>query len=132
MSDDYEYEWPDDGGDNEGWGDDDNQAGSDDPKIQIENNFFEAEGNMKDDPSGAIEQFETCILMEENEGAEINYRFKAMENIVVLTARLGQTDKMKDYQKKILNMMDKVSKNDVSEGINNILDAVAKHLDNKV
>jgi hypothetical protein len=23
MSDDYEYEWPDDGGDNEGWGDDD-------------------------------------------------------------------------------------------------------------
>ena len=71
-------------------------------------------------------------MMEEQEGNEINYRFKAMENIVCLTARLGQTDKMKDYQKKILNMMDKVSKNDVSEGINNILDAVAKHLENKV
>jgi len=39
---------------------------------------------------------------------------------------------MKDYQKKILKMMDKVSKNDVSEAINNILDAVAKHLENNV
>ena len=39
---------------------------------------------------------------------------------------------MKEYQKKILNMMDKVSKNDVSEGINNILDAVAKYLEGKV
>ena len=28
--------------------------------------------------------------------------------------------------------MDKVSKNDVSEGINNILDAVAKYLEGKV
>ena len=89
MSDDYEYEWPDDGGNEDGWGDNPDEPGSDDPRIQIENNFYEAEGNMKDSPKDAIEQFETCILMEESEGNEINYRFKAMENIVVLTARLG-------------------------------------------
>ena len=33
MSDDYEYEWPDDGGNEDGWGDDDNNQGSDDPRI---------------------------------------------------------------------------------------------------
>ena len=70
--------------------------------------------------------------MEENLGAEITYKFKAMENIVVITARLGQTDKMKETQKKILTIMDKVARNDVSDAINNILDAVAKYLENKV
>ena len=84
---------------------------------------------MKDKPTEAIEQFESCILMEENLGAEITYKFKAMENIVVITSKLGQTDKMKETQRKILKIMDKVARNDVSEAINNILDAVAKHLE---
>jgi len=87
---------------------------------------------MKDQPKEAIELFESCVLMEENLGAEITYKFKAMENIVVLTSRLGQHDKMKETQSKILKIMDKVARNDVSDAINNILDAVAKHLDDKV
>lgn len=32
----------------------------------------------------------------------------------------------------MLKIMDKVARNDVSDAINNILDAVAKHLDDKV
>ena len=48
--DEYEYEWPDDGdAGQEGWGSDD-QADEDNPRIQIENTFYEAEGNMKEDP----------------------------------------------------------------------------------
>ena len=54
--------------------------------------------------------------------------FKAMENIVVLSARLKLFDKMKQYQAEILKIMGKVARNDVSDAINNILDAVSKHL----
>lgn len=49
---DFEYEWPDDNG-QEGWGNDavaDDQEGNDNIWIQIENAFYEAEGNIKDSP----------------------------------------------------------------------------------
>jgi len=57
-------EWPDDdNGDEDGWGDDaegdENAEAS--PEIEIENNFFEAEGNMKDDPTSALEQLKKCV-----------------------------------------------------------------------
>ena len=47
--DEYQYEWPDDG-DNDGWGQDGGDDGNDDPYIQVENQFYEAEDNMKDNP----------------------------------------------------------------------------------
>ena len=44
----------DDGADEDGWGDNDgdndNNDANDDPNIEIENCFYEAEGNIKDDP----------------------------------------------------------------------------------
>lgn len=47
--DEYQYEWPDDNGDGEeGWGDEEDENGESNPRIEIENNFYEAEGNMKD------------------------------------------------------------------------------------
>ena len=46
----YEYEWPDDGDGDGGWGDPDDPDVEDGPWVQIENNFYEAEGNFKDDP----------------------------------------------------------------------------------
>jgi hypothetical protein len=48
--DEYQYEWPDDNGeeDDAGWGDSGEDNGETNPKIEIENNFYEAEGNMKD------------------------------------------------------------------------------------
>lgn len=36
---------------------------------------------------------------------------------------------MKDNQKKMLSMMSKVARNAVSDAINNILDAVSKHIE---
>ena len=51
-------EWPDDDDNGEeGWGDEDEGEAEATPEIEIENNFFEAEGNMKDDPTSALEQF---------------------------------------------------------------------------
>ena len=51
----YEYEWPDDGNDQEGWGEEGSDGENNNPMIQIENNFYEAEGNMKDKPKESID-----------------------------------------------------------------------------
>jgi len=55
-----------------------------------------------------------------------------MENIVVLSAKLHQVDKMKEYHKKLLSLIDKVTRNDVSDAINNILDAISRNLEEKM
>jgi hypothetical protein len=70
--------------------------------------------------------------MEENLGEEINHRFKAMENIVILSARQAKYDKLRSYHSKMLGLMSKVARNDVSDAINNILDAVQRHLQNSI
>ena len=56
----YQYEWPDD--DQNDWDNNsDGNNGEDDPSIQVENQYYEAEDNMKENPKQAIEQFENCI-----------------------------------------------------------------------
>ena len=51
MSDgEYDMEW-DDGDGEDGWGEDgDNNDGGSDGAVEIENNFYEAEGMLKDNP----------------------------------------------------------------------------------
>ena len=75
--DEFEYEWPSDG-------DQENQENEGD--VEIQNLFYEAEDNKKNNPSEALEQFETVVSMEETMGDEIKLRFKALENIVVISA----------------------------------------------
>ena len=61
-------EWDEGAGDGDGWGEDNggnSDAGSDDA-IMIENNFYEAEGMLKDNPTEALERFETVVQLEEN------------------------------------------------------------------
>lgn len=56
--------WGDDAedGNEDGWGDADREdGGNDDPKIEIENCYYEAEGNVKDDPQSSYEQMKKCI-----------------------------------------------------------------------
>ena len=65
-------------------------------------------------------------------GEEIVHRFKAMEHIIILSARLQEYQKMRSYQGKLLQLISKVARNDVSDAINNILDAVQKHLANNL
>ena len=126
--DEYQYEWPDDNGDEEGWGDEEEENAETNPKIEIENNFYEAEGNMKDQPLAALEQFEKCVQLEEEQGDEIEHRFKAIENMVCLQARLKQYDKVVQTYTKLLSLISKVARNDVSDAINNILDVVSRAL----
>jgi COP9 signalosome complex subunit 2 len=49
----YQYEWPDD--DQNEWGNNSDGNGEDDPSIQVENQYYEAEDNMKENPKQAIE-----------------------------------------------------------------------------
>jgi hypothetical protein len=128
--DEYQYEWPDDNGDGEeGWGDEnDEEDGETNPKIEIENNFYEAEGNMKDTPQAALEQFEKCVQLEEEQGDEIEHRFKAIEYIIILQVKLKQYEKVVVTYTKLLGMISKVARNDVSDAVNNILDVVSRFM----
>ena len=68
------------------------------------------------------------MKLEEEQGDEIVHRFNATEKIVILSARLKLFDKLIENQKKIISMINKVSRNDHEEAISNILDAVTKFL----
>ena len=54
----YEMEWPEDGGEagDDAWGS--NDGGDQDeitPAVEVENLYYEAEGRMKDEPVQALE-----------------------------------------------------------------------------
>ena len=73
--------------------------------------------------------FENVILISETIGEdEIKYRFSALQNIIVLSAQLGELDNMVSKLKTLLKMVNKVAREDLADAINNVLDAVATHL----
>lgn len=72
-----DYEWPLDDG---------SQGGNDDGDVLIQNTYYEAEDNKKTRPREALDQFEQVVQLEEQSGDEVRFRFKALENIVVLSA----------------------------------------------
>ena len=83
----YDMEW-DEGGDAGGWGNDDGSnksAGGSDGAIEIENNFYEAEGMLKDNAQQALELFETVVTLEEQRD-ESTHSFNSHKYIVILAA----------------------------------------------
>lgn len=83
---------------------------------------------MKSNPKKALDKFIECIQLEEALGDEVQYRFKATQCVIVICCRLGEASKAQEYHQKLLKNLDKVARNDVSDAINDVLDAVAKHL----
>lgn len=84
MSDgEYEMEWAsNEGSENAG------ADGGSEGEIEIQNNFYEAEGNMKQDPADALEKFETVIMMEEGRDDQ-QFSFSALKYVTALAAQLG-------------------------------------------
>ena len=116
----YEYEWPIDN-------EDENMQNED--EIQISNAFYDAEDKKKSDPAQSLELFESVVMLEETAfGDEIKFRFKALEGIVVLSSLLGHYNKMNTNQRALLRLMNKVARNEASDAITNILDAVSTNL----
>lgn len=68
------------------------------------------------------------LLLTENKEDDISYRFKALYNIVILSAQLGQYDKMESNHRLFLKQVNKVDREDLAEAINQVLDAVSTHL----
>jgi len=118
-SDEFEYESDDDpygGGEEE---DGDEEA------IQIENTFYEADDNKQNYPDQALEQFQRVVALETQRGPEVVWRFKALQNIVILCARVGKFEQCATRYKELLSYMDQVTRNDASDAINTVLDSVS-------
>ena len=91
MSDSEEYDY---GSDEEQYNysdEDQNDEGGDD-KIAIENAYYEGDDLKSEDPKKACELFEKVVQLEGERGDEVKWRFKALENLVVLKFKLGQYD----------------------------------------
>jgi len=118
-SDEFEYESDDDayGGGEEEEGDEE--------AIQIENAFYEADDNKASYPEQALEQFQRVVTLETQKGTEVVWRFKALQNMVILCARLGKLKDMATRYRELLSYMDQVTRNDASEAINNVLDSAS-------
>lgn len=122
ADDEYEMEWGSDDGANEM-----GAEGADEGEILIQNNFYEAEGIMKQQPAQALEMFETVIALEENRDTR-DFSFNSVKYVVMLALQLQQWDKMISFQRQLLKMSSKVSKNDLTEAINAIQDQIQTHL----
>mmetsp|Transcript_9578 Transcript_9578/g.21017 ORF Transcript_9578/g.21017 Transcript_9578/m.21017 type:complete len:450 (-) Transcript_9578:44-1393(-) len=120
-SDEFEYESDDDPYQEEEEGDEE--------AIQIENTFYEADDNRQNYPEQALEQFLKVVSMETARGSEVVWRFKALQNIVMLCARLGRFDDMATRYRELLSHMPQVTRNDASEAINAVLDSASSASD---
>lgn len=82
----YEQEWGSEGDAIEG-------AVGNETEIEIENNYYEAEGMMKTQKDEALERFETVMMLEENSD-KVTFSFLAVRHVVILAMQLGLYDKM--------------------------------------
>lgn len=128
MSDSDEFEYESDADQYGGGGGDADEHG-DEEAIQIENTFYEAEDNKQGLPEQALEQFQRVVTLESSKGTEVVWRFKALQNVVILSARLGRFDEMALRYRDLLSYMDQVTRNDASEAINTVLDSVSSASD---
>uniref|UniRef100_A0A0G4GX60 COP9 signalosome complex subunit 2 n=1 Tax=Chromera velia CCMP2878 TaxID=1169474 RepID=A0A0G4GX60_9ALVE len=98
----------------------------DEGAIQIENAFYEADDNKAQRPEEALAQFERVVEMETARRPEVVWRFKALQAMVILCARLGRIFDMTNRYKALLSYLDQVTRNDAAEAINEVLDAVSQ------
>ena len=116
----FECEWP---------SGDENDQDMGGPEIEMQNTFYTAEDAKRGRPAEAIEMYENVISLSETIGdEEVKYRFDSLKNIVVLSAQLQLLDKMIGRQRYLLKMVSKVTREDLSEAVNAVLDSVANNL----
>lgn len=122
----YEAEW-DSNSDPENW--ETKNDGRSETEIEIENTYYEAESVMKTKQQEALEKFEAVIMLEENTN-KVVFGFLAVKNVVILSMQLGLNKNMIDKLRYMLKMSNKVSKNDLTEAVNLVQDAIKTTLVN--
>ena len=85
---------------------------------------------MRDSPQEALDRFQTVVDMEAHQD-EQQFSFNAHKFIIIVSAQLEQYDKMLTSQRALLKMTDNVSRNEVSEAVDRILDLVESQLQQK-
>eukprot|EP00490_Sorites_sp_Unknown_P029309 CAMPEP_0114657278 /NCGR_PEP_ID=MMETSP0191-20121206/13625_1 /TAXON_ID=126664 /ORGANISM="Sorites sp." /LENGTH=269 /DNA_ID=CAMNT_0001876215 /DNA_START=47 /DNA_END=853 /DNA_ORIENTATION=+ len=135
--DDGDDDFGDDGAGDDGWGDgnddewadgaevgDDANDGDITWDIKVENLYYEAESDRKNDAQGALDKFLECIKIEEENGDKVTYRFNALKYVVQLQYELKKTDEMVQNYKKLLGYAEQVTPNELNGAIRSILNEV--------
>ena len=124
MSDSEEYDY---GSDEEqyNYSDEDQNDEGEDDKIAIENAYYEGDDLKAENPQQACALFEKVVQLEGERGDEVKWRFKALENLVVLKFKLGHYDEMASRYAEMLTHATTVTRNECGDGVNAVLDALA-------
>jgi len=109
--------------------DDDDNGGDDaemedDARVELGNRFYEAEEARATDPVKSLALFEDVVRMEKalNDPSEVKWQWKALEQIVALRIKLNRDGVVEAFAE-LLTHMNRMTRNEVSETINTILDA---------
>mmetsp|Transcript_18201 Transcript_18201/g.18258 ORF Transcript_18201/g.18258 Transcript_18201/m.18258 type:complete len:453 (+) Transcript_18201:134-1492(+) len=126
MSDEeYEYDYDSDGGGYDYGSDQEGEEGGiEDELIEIENAFYEGDDYKSENPKKAIELFEKVVDLETARGSEVKWRFKALQNLVIIHFGLNQHKKSVDRYNDMLLYMSSVTRNECTDAINMILDTI--------
>eukprot|EP01029_Cantina_marsupialis_P031085 TRINITY_DN873_c0_g4_i1.p1 TRINITY_DN873_c0_g4~~TRINITY_DN873_c0_g4_i1.p1 ORF type:complete len:490 (-),score=162.99 TRINITY_DN873_c0_g4_i1:170-1639(-) len=104
------------------YSDDEMGAEDNEDEIQVENMFYEAEDDLQSKKyDKARELFEKIVGMEQ-EKTESKWLFKSLSNIIRVCARLNDEENVVAYFQKLLDMVATVTRNEIADAINLILD----------
>jgi len=113
--------WNDGGDDDDGWDDVGDDDGDEQPtlKIEIENQYYQAEAEARTNPEGALEQYRKCVDLiatcQEKEGLgdeERTRRFKSLQAIAVLLIKLEREEEVISAVEILLKYITEVTRND--------------------
>jgi len=141
-------EWGDDGGDwddedgGDDWGHDVGDEEEDEQptlKIEIENQYYQAEAEARTNPMAALTQYRKCVDLvatcESEEGLgdeERTRRFKSLQAIAVLLIKLEREDEVIQAVKTLLNYISEVTRNDSYYALEAVMSKIGDSNMNKV
>jgi COP9 signalosome complex subunit 2 len=118
----YEYDY---GSDAESQLGSDADVDENDVAIEIENSYYEGEDQMSENPTEAIELFEKVVQMESEMAVDsVKWRFKALCHLVILMSQTRRLDDMVQHYKSMLSRLETVTRNECTDAINTVLDAI--------
>jgi len=137
MSDDDD--WGDDEG-GDGWGDDGDDGDADDDAplsltVKIENQFYESESQMREDPEEAVKGFRQCVVLvnelEQKEPENVTdeertKRFRSLKEIAILLVKTKQEEKIPEVVKDLMKYIDEVTRNDAFYALEAVLSQVGE------
>ncbi|KAJ1448122.1 hypothetical protein M885DRAFT_623729 [Pelagophyceae sp. CCMP2097] len=91
----------------------------------IENAFYEGDDCRNDESAKACDMFMKVVRLETEKGAEVKWRFKVLEHLVILRHRLGDYEAMVPHYKDMLNYAPTVTHKDCGDLVNAVLEAIS-------